>query len=317
MKTSILFALLMRLAAFFLIPCLLLAQQAQPTFFPQDIPSALLTSDMRGTLQRGFQTGRVSANASERTVYVHWTASALQNRAPDYSLAWDPERGTLGTASFSTDRQAHVVAFYPTAIGRLSGDSILVAGAKTNGGTIIQKWTVLWPSEMPAPVVGDDGFSSVSLVLPTVQKSVVYSTSGLGSPGFVSGMCGLRSPVGVSDALVQYLDPNNVYVMSLTSGAMTLVASETGTSGTIGAIAALGAKDYSGIGSSERAGFGYVYQFYRGRTDVLSSSLDVPVLMIIDSDKDGSIDGHLELSSGAYESTGWATLDNYVSPWLD
>lgn len=306
--------LVMVLGALFGLSTLAIAQQTQLYFYPSDIPPSVRTSGMAGRLRNGFQSGEVRANAIARTITIEWTASALENQEPNYALVPNFSDSALGDAAVSCDSQLFATNYYPTACGKLSNFAVLIAGIKTNGSTIIQRWDIIWP-EMPAPTIDPGtGLSQVDVAFATVQKTTLYTGSIFASPKYISGICGLRRQGDPVSALVQFCEPNDIMAFDLTAKTLSLVASETNPLGALGTLQSLSEKNYRGISVRERSPGGYLYEFSRNNRIALPSA--APILILVDNNKDGVVDGASELSVSAYQSQGFQDLSNYVAPWL-
>lgn len=174
---------------------------------------------------------------------------------------------------------------------------------------------------MPRPAADPaTGLVGVDVVLPAVEPKRVWTAGPAAPRRFVAGVTGLRKRRGGSDhALVQFHEPNDVVMLDLGDGSVTLLASHVDLSALLGTSRSLAAKDYSGLASSERKGMGYVYTFARGRVDrgTSDNGPSWPAPVLLDSDRDGTPDSLLELDEDEWVAQGWSDLDSYVDPWLD
>lgn len=312
------------------------AQQSQqaPTFNPSALPERLRFGGGSGaTIRNGFQAGSVTWRASATGADIRWTSSPLTNSEPDwdtYSENVNLGNNSRGNAKYQTAKQAIQTAFYVTAIGREYQDSLLVAGVKKVGGqVIVQRWEFFWPlTGMPNPVEDfATGLESVEIVIPGLQKTTLYTSVEInGDPTvIVSGICGLRGPSGSSPthAVLQFVAPNDIKLMNLTTGNITLLASESGSGGALGVVPSLSIKKYSGISIKNHSALGYVYFFSTGSSAVSDfyggAGLDDDDVRthLVDSDRNGTIDSALELSTNQAQAAGYLTLENYFDWWLE
>jgi len=271
-------------------------------------------------LREAYQSGIVSLNAMERRVSIRWTASELTNLPPDFSLEWDVQNNALGGAKATSGGQTFSTNYYPSACGPIDSDGMLIGVITSVGGIIVQRWEFTWPETMPIPVVDPaTGLSVVAVALPTLERTTVYSEPRDGPHRFVAGICGLRI-VGTrpQKALIQFHEPNDICVLDLNSGNLSLVASETDDTGSLGLLPALSAKDYSGIAVREHVSQEYVYRFARTRTDGhRDTAPSVPIILIVDNDRDGIVDVVHQLTGDDFLAQGWYDLQNYIDWWLD
>jgi len=300
------------------------AQQSQSYFDESDIPISVRSSGMAGKLRMGLQAGVVSAIGRERCVNVLWTASAIANQEPDYSLEVDFANRAIGGAKATTRNQMVGTNFFPTAFGKLSDSEVLVAGIRSSGVTVVQRWTLVWPPQMPSPTQDvESGLTSVEVVFPTIERSNVFVGPALSGRRYVTGINSLRRLAGApTQALIQFLQPDNdVMVMDLSSGGFELLASEANSSAELGVLTSLATKDYSQIGFGDKTDTGYCYRFWRGDSDLSTvlpaGSPPTPILMLVDNDRDGTIDNAVQLTSGQFVSGGFDNLRNYAAFWLD
>lgn len=308
------------------------AQQApQPgqMFDPAGIPDRVKMGALAGNLRGGYQSGAITFVAAKKSVDFYWTASALTNQEPD----WD----TYGsTASLSTNsrlqsrytnyRNSVSTNIYVTACGRLDDDELLVAGVSSTGRTMVQRWLFVWPDPMPQPEVDPEtGLDSVEVVVPGLQRTNVYTgPPGTSPPKIITGICGLRNGSGATTkALAQFAAPNDVMQLNLGTGAMTLLASETGAGATLGAVSSLGIKHYSSIGIRDHYVDGYLYAFNLGSSASSSFYGGAPVddddvrLYLVDTDRNGTIDSAMQMSTIQFSAGDYDELDAYRDWWLE
>ena len=300
-----------------------------PTFKVQDIPWRLRMGAFQGKLRAGLQEGYISFTAAHKKVNIRWTSSAITNEEPDWNLfstQFDFGNNAVGSSKFRSDDQVVTAGFYVTACGRLNDSTLLVGGInRVHGGAIVEQWTFDWPPTMPSPVL-EDGFETVEIVHPGVQRTVVYSDAPLtGAPRqYVSGLCGLRDSGGPTNtALVQFDNPNDVLVLDLGTGVLTLLASESDASALFGATPSLAIKEYSAIKILNHSSAGYVYFLLTGSpaisTQYGGASLDDDDqrLHLLDSDRDGVVDAVVAMSTNEAESQGYLDLTDYEDWWME
>lgn len=227
-----------------------------------------------------------------------------------------------GKARYEEARQSLDATFHVTAVGRLDSDSLLVAGhGLVDGRAVIERWDFLFPDPMPEPELGANGFTTVQIVFPGVQAADVDSSPNAGAPRYVTGICGLR---GGSKALVHFAQPNDVYLLDLSTGAMTLLLSETAPGGSLGVAASLAVKEYCRIRVLDHPTLGYAYFFEVGASAIHEDyggsqvvTADTPLLRMLDGNRDGAPDGILELSVNQAKAQSLLDVENYSTWWLE
>lgn len=291
-----------------------------PTY--TDIPYMLQAANGAGALRCAYQEGKISTVAADQKIVVGWTASALCNQAPQWSLTFNPPHNALGTYKAQSGTQEIPVRYYPTASCAIDSTTFMVAGRSFDGNTIIERWAVRWPAPMPGPVMDPaTQIVSVSVALPSIALGQrVYAASVPGKK-LVKNMCAIRksnsSPVS---CLVQFDDSGDVYVMNCNSGQLTLLASAAASpSGTLGTVAGLSPNNQNGIAFGDHTSAGYIYTLSRGLKlpSELGTPTPPPVVIFVDSNRDGVIESALQVSEADYKSQGWWNLANYNNWWLN
>lgn len=295
------------------------------------VPARLVAGRCAGTIRKGYQSGRVTFLASFKKVNIAWSASARTNLQPDwatYSSNDNLGQNSRNYARYAEERQEIAAGFFVTACGLLGSDSLLVAGVSQEGGkAVVWRWDFTWPDVLPVPAIGPQGYSSVSIALPGVQKQLVYVGPPLATAShpFISGICGLRAQ-GVPTplkAVVQFESPNDVFELDLTTSSLALLASETDAFGLLGSVPSLSIKSYTNIKVMDHSQMGYIYFLSNGHD--LSSApyggsglTDTDVRMhLLDSNRDGVLDSALELSTAQATNGGYLNTDNYSQWWLE
>ncbi|HED66114.1 MAG TPA: hypothetical protein ENJ09_11235 [Planctomycetes bacterium] len=289
-------------------------------FDPMEVPAQLRgrTLGMGGAgLRAGFQVGEPRFVVLERKVEIFWAASALENpgQPVDPRAIWNPFTNAPGSARVDTRSQLVQVSYHPTACSKLDDTTLIVAGMDVGGRTIVERWDLAWSAPLPDVSLDPDSHvSSVPVVLPSVRRTTILDRRG--GPRYVTGICGVRRPVGAAvQAVVQYAKPNDIYLLDVADGSEVLLASSSGAPGILTGIRALTGpanRNHNQIEVLEHSTRGYLYRFWRTRLEPGQK-----ILVLVDANKDGSIDDFLELTPGQYTSQGLDNLRNYDEFWLE
>ena len=288
-----------------------------PVFAGEDVPWILRSSQSR-LLIKEKQQAYVTTDSTSRVVTLHWTSSQYVGQPPNWSLTWDSATDGMGSCKTLTQDQIVTTRFYPTSCAIADADSILVGGINGDGETIIEVWDLTWVGPMPTPVIeGSSGLLVIPISQPNVTKTRVYQADEAGQR-FVCSLAGLRVS-GSSDAaaiLVQFYDSQDVYTVDLGSSIPVLLVSESTPGALFSAPASLAPKDHTGMRFADRTDTGYVYIFERGRNGWWDQPYDAPILILIDGDRNGTIDSLVQLSDLDFEHAGWSDIDNFTEWWL-
>ena len=275
------------------------------------VPADVYDRTSNETLRHGYQMGKISYSTANKTVNFLWSAGAEVNLEPT----------TLGAPGYENNyisRETRVLGtrYYPSSVSVVDYQTILVAGVKDNGKTVLEKWALSWPSAMPAPdtLMGGGPIGTVPVIIPNRSGvSVLLNEDTAGKRVIRNITPVLRSAGPPLAALVQFDDSLDVYQVDLATGSMAIVASAI-TPGGVGPIPTLALHKYNGFGGGERIGYGYVYVLFRNVVPGSTSWRDTVVLQ--DYDKDGVIDAHIVVPSDDYCGEGkWSDEDEYVDPW--
>jgi len=289
-------------------------------FTPTDTPYMLRMRGGAGAIRNGYQEGRIRTNALDRWVVINWTASPIANQAPNYSLQWSSQHNAFGNNKAQDGFQEFSTRFHPTANCVIDSSRILVGGITPAGRTIIEEWTLGWPEAMPTPVTSTTtGIVSVAVALVTVTDTRrLFDADEVGKK-YVRNLCEIRrADAPTESCIVQFHDSNDVYELNLGDSNMKLLASASISTGPLGLVVGLGAKDHYGVWFGDRLGVGYTYRLVRGHKvgPLPATGSSPPTVILVDGDRNGTIDSVLQLAAAEYQAQGWSDLANYASWWL-
>lgn len=297
-----------------------------PQVTPTDIPSAIRQHEGVGKIRKGFQCGTVVTNAYDKKIYFSWSASAIENVEPDYTLPYSLNDNRIGSHQVAVAHQVQKLRIHPTACCIIDEDTLLVAGLTTSGLTTVQKIILAWPSSMPAPVINVlTGFSSVAAVQPNVSSVTTIYLSANKAAETILNIAAIRvSNTLPSRYIIQYAGSGDVATGEIsptsTANIPLLLASATSTSGSLGQVSSLTGEDQTIIQVREMTGVGNVYILERYIVNihpVAPSPSFKHYTIFIDSEKDGVIDVPLSLTKSEFDAQGWNNMDNYVDLWRE
>ena len=180
-------------------------------------------------------------------------------------------------------------SFWPTAATAVD-DLLIVAGRDPDtGNAVIEKWAFQY-RPLPAPPVGDS-------YSPVVNKTRIYDAN----KNFCRDVVGLQKVHGSSGpakVLVYFTDSKRVYDVNLNTGHLALVM-------TPEQEPALQKEGFQYMWSGEHGTQGHVYVLSTG-----NRSGDPSVLVLLDTNQDGTID-----SSHNLDSLAWDNLLGPTSDW--
>jgi len=295
---------------------------SQATFDPATLPVELRDGGSDRKLRGGLQMGTVTFRAFENAITIDWIANALNNStlAPDASLPYDLGTDSIGLHAYRHASQTLTTRFYPTACSVLDGAHLLVAGVTAQGVTVIERWEVVWPSPMPAlntdPATGR---THVNVVTPPIGTRERWYQSAPPVQRFVRNLSGLQRSTGsVQAALVQFHDSADILRLDVATHQLTVLASGNSSVGALGQIPSLASNGPRWVEFGDRDGIGFTYMLRPGMPKHMGGSPvgAPPVLVLIDQNRDGSLDQFLELSPSECLSNGWWDLANYNKWWL-
>lgn len=293
------------------------------SFDPASIPSPLRKSGATGTLRNAHQAGTIQCYSMENVVRIRWSASAIANETPDFTLVWNPQETTLGSNKLATATQELPARGYPTAACVVSKDLILVASMNRTGKTVVERWPISWPSPMPQVAVNPTtGVSSVAPVLVGRGSTTVILQTNVPGQNLIRSLCVLRKQGDVpQEYIMQFNDSGDIYRARLDGqGAITLVGSSTNTSGQLGLMPSLIGQDQSYLIFRDRPSHGYSYVLGRSVAGSLPPSPSSSFLyytILLDSNRDGSLDSKLELTTDQWDSQLWWDMTNDINWWLN
>ena len=293
---------------------------SQAVFTEIDVPYEMRVRQGAGAIRKGYQEGRIRTSSVEKQVFIGWTSSAIANQPPVWTAQWSPQGNALDGNKAQSGIQEFSTRYFPTASCVLAEDAIVVAGITTAGETVVERWSLAWPTPMPSPLANQAGVTAVSVALPSragVRR--VYSADVVGRR-YVRNLCALRRASGPpTDCLVQFYDSNDLYSLNLNTGQATLVASAVNASGALGMVPGLQPKNHSAISFGNRTGVGYAYTLRRGMKSSLATGSPTapPVVVLVDGNRDGVVDSALQMTAADYAQQGWSNLNNYESWWLE
>jgi len=286
---------------------------ATPTAFDwMDIPAYLRGNSGAGTVREGNQAGTLELDGIAKVVRIDWKASAVCNEPPDYSLPWNVFEHTLGNHKVIKVSQEISRRYFPTACCALDSSTLLIAGVHSNGKVLIEKVELVWPSPMPSVVIDTaTGITSVNPVVPSVGQTTALYESDLQSGGLIRCMSKVnRQGEAMTQALFMLDESNDVFTVDLSSGAVSLLASPTDASASLGLVPLLSGKDQTSISAMDHRVQGYTYAFRRnlGLQPTVSDPSIPSILILVDSDRDGDMDAPLQLSPDDYMAQDWFNL---------
>ncbi len=295
-------------------------QPVQAIFQDADVPYVLRANQGAGALRMGCQEGRVRTTSVEKKLLITWTSSAIANQQPAWTAQWSQQDNALDGNRAQGGAQEFSTRYFPTASCVLGPDALLIAGITPGGSTVIERWNLAWPSPMPVPMVNPQtGVTSVSVALPSRTSSKRLYDADVVGRRYVRSLCALRRQSGApTECLVQFYDSNDLCSLDLASGQVTLLASAVSASGVLGLVPGLQPKNHSYIAFGDRISVGYKYTLGRGMKflPVPGNPNAPPVVVLVDTNRDGTIDAVLQMTELEYAQQGWANLSNYENWWL-
>lgn len=204
------------------------------------------------------------------------------------SLFW---RSVTGVAA----EQQIALDYFPTRAIFLSDGRLCVAGKRGRGATTLDLLEIVPPSRV------QDLYTLPRNLDASATKSVttVFEARQVGQDMVRLVNENMTNPDWL---FVQFWDSRDLYSLDLTSGAVTLVASPTAQGSAIHAPSLV--VDYSVINRRDHIRSGYLYI-------MALESGGAPIVVLVDSDRDGVLDDCLELTAGEWGSQGYGDAANY------
>ncbi|MBL8862417.1 MAG: hypothetical protein JNK02_10445 [Planctomycetes bacterium] len=233
-----------------------------------------------------------------------------------------PPENYWGDLSYewATSEQKFTLRYYPTACCVIDNESIVVAGKADDGQTIIELWTLAWPSPMPAPIVNTQtGVSSVNVALPSIAARTELYKANIVGRVLARNMCGLRRASGSTEnLLVQFDDSSDLLSLNLSTKVLTFVAGSTASGGVLGILPLSADQDYLQFGdriTGAETGYSYTFGVSRGGSCMLVEDPNFASLILLDSNRDGVIDGTRQYTNAQRSAGGWTNLVNFANYW--
>jgi hypothetical protein len=192
------------------------------------------------------------------------------------------------------ERQMVTVGYWPTYAEVVDSTTVLVAGKDRSGDTRIERWTVTLP--IVTQLVGGGGYSVE--VQPLADIEVLYDAAVVGKD-MIRTMFRVRGKP--SSALVQFYDSGDLYEINWGVAPYSLT--------TVLAASAEPAltQVYNAFDAGDHSSLGYVYILADN-----ANFFSVPALILVDSNRDGTMDGHYTMTWQAYHAAGLDNAANYV-----
>lgn len=225
------------------------------------------------------------------------------------SWKWIPPQAPRAVAS---DSQTFSTLYQPTHACGIGPREIAVAGKEIGGDTLIEFWSFAQPVKIEALTPPPQGGPLFRLQAGTRSaKTIVYRKSG---PGFdtIAQMTRMRGPEDATLLLLRYWDSKEVFRFDWTTDVLTRLASpSSGLPGSLH-VPELAFTDSSAVRRGHHAVLGEVYVFPRRRGSEGVSDPSVQTLVLIDSDRDGLLDGRLWIDGNGWQAHGLGDPANYV-----
>lgn len=186
--------------------------------------------------------------------------------------------------------QTFATSYWPTAVSARRTDELIVAGKRRSGNTVIERWT------FEKPRVVDVGAGSARLEAATVLRIDTLSDEAVQGRDIVLRL--IAKPGAAQSILVQFHDSRDLcdLTWSGTAPELRLVASAT-------SHPALRASFTSWWSRDHRA---------RGHVVVLhDEALVDSTFVLVDADRDGSVERTMSVTDAAWLSEDWADETNY------
>lgn len=190
---------------------------------------------------------------------------------------WLDASGTTGRAS-----QAFELTYWPMAAQEFAGDLIVAGVRPRDGHTVIERWSLIYPSPGYA---GED----YSVTLGAVSS--LYDARQVGRSGVRFLRRLERAAVSPTSLLVQFSDSNDLYVLDVTTGVLSLLWDAQ-------AVTHLKDARWKYVTSAEHSTHGYVYSWHASEEAAV-----IETLVALDVNKDGTVESWLFLNNQQWIST--------------
>lgn len=206
------------------------------------------------------------------------------------SIRW---RASSDSPAFALGSQQIPLSYWPTAVVRTSPSQICVAGKRAGGATVIEEFS------FGPPIFGPDGFGNNAVAPRVVTKVYDAASAGRDMVAF------MFADLSDEDRLfVQFWDSRDVYRLDRRSGALELAYAR-----------APGAR----APHARELGLHLGRAFFGNHVDLgflyglrLSCSEGSGVLLLIDGNRDGTLDTHLHLTSAQWAAMDLSNAAHYV-----
>ncbi len=210
------------------------------------------------------------------------------------SILWSHE------PTLSGDVQEIATSYWPTTVAPLQdGRTLLVAGKRPDGNTVIESWLFRAPVLVPK----DTAHAEYSLEPAVIDRVETVYDAALQGKDLVAHV--VRKLGSTTSVLVQFVDSRAVYEFDLAAKPpkLTFVADPRATA-SIPAVPQL-VQRYTHVWSADHKSHGYVYAFVNDGHDAVSP------LVLLDADRNGTLDGSLVVPLAQWSADGWETASNY------
>lgn len=296
----------------------LLPTASAQSFRADQVPYALQRHWGSGSLRSTYQRGSLLTNAAAKSLEIHWTASAIVNEPPDYSLTYDPANNALGPYRAQSSTQELSTRYFPTASCALTTSSLLIAGVAPTSEWVLERWELVWPDPMPAPVTDPQtGLVSVPVALPNRARVQTLRTQPLDpTQGVIKFVVPIeRIGAEPGSCLLGFHDSGELWVFDFASGSLQLLASPTDPTALLGAAPALGETYHVMVEFGSHRTEGNVYHPVSGfDVQQAPSALDPMEVLLLDTDRNGVIDEMRLLPFEEFAAQGWNDASNYGPP---
>jgi hypothetical protein len=208
--------------------------------------------------------------------------------------------GWLEESTRTSLQQVVSTSYWPTAvIGVADQHTLLVAGKRANGNTVIESWLFKEPRLFQSATGHTYLRSAVIIGTTTVYDGAVQ--------GRDTVRCLLREIGNANKAYAQFYDSKSIYEVDLAGDPTSvpiLVAAPSGGTGNVINTPRLN-DFFTDAWCANHKTKGYVYVFVNSQSD------SIHPLVFIDSDKDGRFDSWQTVTSTAWASDGWGDASNY------
>lgn len=184
---------------------------------------------------------------------------------------------------------------------------MVVGGLTSRGDTLMEYWTLDWPTTMPS-LVTDPSTGRVSVEVTKPRRSSVTELYFGNEQGkeIVRHLMPRHSSGNVVHGFVQFNDSRDLYSFEVPSGNLKFVTGPTAGNGPLPPIPEL-ANDYETVWSAKHIVHGHIHVFRSGGNAALAD----PVLVLADQDLDGILDAHFVIVAADWLASEFAAAGQY------